>query len=281
MKIAVIGLGLIGGSIARAFQSRTDCEVYGENRSEQVLRKAKLVGAIDAPLTDALLSECDVVFIALYPGNALEWLTAHAPLIKKGALVLDTCGIKQPICPPCFSLAQEHGFDFIGGHPMAGVERAGFDASREDLFLGASMILVPPQGMAIETVARAKTLALSLGFGTVQIVDAEEHDRMIAYTSQLCHVVSSAYVQSPCALRHQGFSAGSYRDMTRVSCLREEMWTELCIENSGPLSEELGALIGRLEAFRSAVEHQDADALQELFRAGRLQKEKADEADCH
>ena len=276
MKIAVIGLGLIGGSIARALKNKTEHTVLGWNRTEQTLCKAKLIGAIDEPLTDETLGECDAVFIALYPKLTIDWLAAHAPLLKKGAMVIDTCGVKQAVCPPCFALAEQYGFDFLGGHPMAGVEHAGFDSSSSEMFQRASMILVPPTGMAIETVARAKALALELGFASVTITDAAEHGRMIAYTSQMAHVVSSAYVQSPCSLRHRGFSAGSYRDMTRVACLQEEMWTELFLDNSETLSDELGALIGRLEQFRQAIARKDAPALQEMLRAGRIRKEEAD-----
>lgn len=276
MKIAVVGLGLIGGSIAKAYQEKTGHTVYGWNRTQQILCKAKLVGAIDEPLTDALLSQCDAVFIALYPQMTVNWLTDHAPLIKKGALVLDTCGVKQPVCEPCFALARQHGFDFIGGHPMAGVEHAGFDSSTAGMFEGASMIVVPPQGCAIETVARAKALVLELGFGQVVITDAAGHDQMIAYTSQMAHVVSSAYVQSPCSLRHQGFSAGSYRDMTRVACLQEDMWTELFLDNSGPLSQELGEMIDRLQKFHDVIRTKDAETLRAMLRAGRLRKAEAD-----
>lgn len=276
MNIAVVGLGLIGGSIARAFKEKTGHMVYGWNRTQQILCKAKLVGAVDGPLTDDRLAECDAVFIALYPQTTIRWLTEHAPLIKKGALVFDTCGVKQPVCAPCFALAKEYGFDFIGAHPMAGVEHAGFDSSTGSMFEGASMILVPPTGMAIETVAKAKALSLELDFERVVITDAAEHDRMIAYTSQMAHVVSSAYVQSPCSLRHRGFSAGSYRDMTRVACLQEDMWTELFLDNSEPLSAELGELIGRLQRFHDAIASKDAETLHEMLRAGRVRKEEAD-----
>lgn len=276
MDIAVAGLGLIGASYARALKARTEHTVHGWNRTRQTTLKAKLVGAIHEELTDGSLSRCDFVFVALYPDSTIKWIEEKAPLIKKGAIVMDACGVKQHVCEACWKIASEHGFSFVGAHPMAGVEHFGFDYSTAEMFTGASMILVPPTGMAIETVARAKELVMQMGFVRAVITDAPEHDRMIAYTSQMAHVVSSAYVQSPCSLKHTGFSAGSYRDMTRVSCLNEDMWTELFLENSGPLSAELDELIERLTKFSSVIKANDGDTLREMLRAGRLQKEKAD-----
>lgn len=279
MNIAVAGLGLIGGSVAKALSARTEHRVYGWNRTAQTALKAKVAGAIDVCLTDedmSPLAECDAVIIALYPEMTIRWLREHAPHIRKGAIVLDCCGVKTPICAPCEAIAAEHGFTFIGAHPMAGVEHCGYDSSKADMFDGASMILVPPTGCAIESVACAKGLALEMGFARVVITDAAEHDRMIAYTSQMAHVVSSAYVQSPCSLGHVGFSAGSYRDMTRVSCLNEDMWTELFLDNSAPLADELDALIERLGSFRDAIRSRDEGRLHEMLKAGRLRKEEAD-----
>lgn len=276
MKIAVVGLGLIGGSLAKAVKARTDYTVYGENRSKATLQKAIETGAVDMALTDETLALCDIIIVALYPSLAIEWLSKHAGTISSGAIVIDTCGVKQEVCCECEKIASEYGFTFIGAHPMAGVEHSGFDYSREDMFLNASMILVPPNGVEENKVKQLEELSKQLGFGRVVITDAEEHDRMIAFTSQLAHVVSSAYVQSPCALRHQGFSAGSYRDMTRVATLNEDMWTELFLENAGPLARQTDELIERLEKFSRAIRQRDEKTLKEMLRNGRLQKSKAD-----
>lgn len=276
MDIGIVGLGLIGGSFARALTSRTDHRVLGWNRTRQTALKAKLIGAIHEELTDENIERCDAVIIGLYPDATVKWLEEHAHKIKKGAIVIDTCGVKMPVCGPCWRLAAEHGFSFIGGHPMAGVEHFGFDYSTADMFVGASMILVPPTGMHIGVVAKAKELVLSLGFAQAVIAEPDEHDRLIAYTSQMAHVVSSAYVQSPCSLKHKGFSAGSYRDMTRVSCLNEDMWTGLFLDNAEPLADELDQLIERLTAFSRTIRQKDERTLHEMLRAGRAQKEKAD-----
>lgn len=276
MKIAIIGLGLIGGSFARTIQRHTEHVVFADDASEQIIYKAQLLGAIDERLDDEKLSECGLVIIALYPQAAIDWLSAHAQYIAKDALVIDTCGVKQAVCESCYELARKHGFTFIGAHPMAGVEHSGFDHSSHKMFDNASMILVPKTGTPIAEVDRLKKLVLSLGFGHIVITDAAEHDRMIAYTSQLAHVVSSAYVQSPCALNHKGFSAGSYRDMTRVATLNEAMWTELFLDNSAPLTEQLEELIIRLTGFKDAISKRDGAKICSLLRAGREQKAQAD-----
>ncbi|HWP51973.1 MAG TPA: prephenate dehydrogenase/arogenate dehydrogenase family protein [Clostridia bacterium] len=276
MNIAVIGMGLVGGSFARAIKYKTEHTVFGADANMQALCKARLVGAIDDILDDKKLAFCEMVIIALYPQAAIDWLAANAGQIAKTAMVTDTCGVKQAVCSGCHELALQHGFSYIGGHPMAGVEHSGFDHSRCDMFENASMVLTPMQGVSIAEVDRLKRFMLTLGFNKTVITDPAEHDRMIAYTSQLAHVVSSAYVQSPCALGHKGFSAGSYRDMTRVSTLNEYMWTELFLDNYEPLAEQLDALIERLKDFSVAIKAQDGDRLRAMLRAGREQKAKAD-----
>lgn len=276
MKIAVIGLGLIGGSLAKALKSRTGHTVLGHDAGETVLCRAQLTGAVDARLDEEGLSGCDVVILALYPRDALTVLRQIARGIRPGAAVLDTCGVKRAVVPAAQKIAQENGFYFVGAHPMAGIERTGFDYSRQSLFENASMILTPCSDTPIELLGRLKALSLEMGFSHVEITTPERHDRVIAYTSQLAHVVSSAYVQSPAALEHRGFSAGSYRDMTRVATLNEGMWTELFLDNADCLSQELDALIQRLQRFREAIRSNNAEQLCALLRAGREQKAMAD-----
>ncbi len=279
MEIAIFGLGLIGGSIAKAIKKYTPHTVLGADASEQVMMKARLLDAIDGEITDERLSICDVVILATWPRTAVELLHTHARAIKKGALVMDVCGVKRAVCEPLWRLAGEQGFTFVGGHPMAGVEYSGFDHATATLFANASMILTPPLGADIALLERLKRFWLELGFGRVVLTTPEKHDAMIAYTSQLAHVVSSAYAQSPAAQEHLGFTAGSYRDMTRVARLSEKMWTELFLCNQAPLLDELDGLIDRLTQFRDALKAQDAPALEALLRHGRECKEQADRKD--
>ena len=274
--IGVIGLGLIGGSMAKALNQSTDNAVYGFDTNPEVVQRAKLVNAIEEELTPEMIPLCDLVIIALYPEATREVLTKYAGAFRKDAIVMDTCGVKGTICPVGEQLAKENGFYFIGGHPMAGLEHSGFEYARKALFSNASMILVPPTGTPIAVVDRLKKLMVSIGFTNVQITTPEEHDRMIAFTSQLAHVVSSAYIKSPTAANHDGFSAGSYKDLTRVAKLNEGMWTELFLENPDNLADEIDAIIKNLQDYSDAIRSGDAKTLCKLLREGRLRKEEID-----
>jgi prephenate dehydrogenase len=239
MNIAIVGLGLIGGSIAKAIKYNTDNTVYGYDIDRGVLLKAKLLGAVDEELTSDILPTCDMVILGLYPNDTLEFVRTHADKIKKGAIVMDSCGVKRVVCEPLWKVASENGFTFIGAHPMAGLHFSGFEYSDVGMFSEASMIIIPSKDVKIEDLEAVKSLYLKLGFTNIQISTPEEHDKIIAYTSQLAHVVSNAYVKSPEAEVHKGFSAGSYKDLTRVAKLNETMWTELFLENEDNLINEV------------------------------------------
>jgi prephenate dehydrogenase len=275
--IGVIGLGLIGGSLAKAFNQNTDHNVYGYDADTETMQRAKLVNAVEEELTDEILPQCDVLILALYPHTTREVIREKAPLIKKGCIVIDCCGVKGSVCPVCEKAAEENGFVFIGGHPMAGVEHAGFEYAKKTLFSNASMILTPAAGTMIDVVDKAKKLFLSIGFSQVQIATPEEHDKIIAFTSQLAHIVSSAYIKSPSAPKRAGFSAGSYKDLTRVAMLSEDMWTELFLENRDNLAREIDTIIEHLKEYSDAIKADDEVRLCTLLRDGRLRKEEIDD----
>ena len=275
MKIGIAGLGLIGGSMARAFKFYTDNEVLGFDIDDASVKRAKLVCAIDGELNEENISECDVVIVALYPEATVNYITKNADKFKKGAKVIDCCGIKQYVCESCFKVAKVHGFEYYGGHPMAGTQFSGFEYAKETLFKNASMIIVPESiddGSALESV---KQIFTSIGFSSVTVTDAKTHDRIIAYTSQLAHVVSNAYVKSPNSQLHKGFSAGSFKDLTRVAKLNEDMWTSLFIKNKEPLIFEIKEIIERLSEYLTSLENEDSDTMKELLKNGRILKEKS------
>lgn len=276
MLIGVVGLGLIGGSIAKALKYNTDNTVLGRDIDLNVLLKAKLLGAIDSELTDETIGECDMIITGLYPEATKEFISSNAKKIKQGAIVVDTCGVKRYVCEDMFRLAAENGFVFIGAHPMAGLHLSGFEHSLVTMFNNASMILVPDKDVNINDLEKVKKLFLSIGFTNIQITSAEEHDKIIAFTSQLAHVVSNAYVKSPNAKLHKGFSAGSYKDLTRVAKLNEVMWTELFLENKDNLSAEIDTIIKNLEEYSSALKQEDSERLCALLREGRIRKEQID-----
>ena len=271
MEIGIVGLGLIGGSLAKAIRQNTDHTVYGTDLSEQVVRKAVLVDAIEQPLTDELLPQCDIVIVALYPQATIDYVKEHAHLFRKESIVVDCGGIKKLVCDTLIPLAEDHGFLFVGGHPMAGLEHSGFTYAKKSLFNNASMIFTPTKG-PIESMEKLKELFTSIGFTNIEISTAEEHDRKIAFTSQLAHVVSNAYIKSPTALEHSGFSAGSYKDLTRVAKLNEVMWTELFLENADNLVAEIDTLIGNLQQYSTAIRERDAKTLCALLKDGREKK---------
>lgn len=238
--------------------------------------KAKLLGAIDGELTDAQIADCDMLICALYPQLTVDFVLKYAPTLKKGAIVLDACGVKRVICKPLMAAAKMHGFVFYGGHPMAGLHKSGFSYTNVDMFKNASMILVPPDDADIAQLAMLKDLFLSIGFTNIQMTTAEEHDRIIAYTSQLAHIVSNAYVKSPEAQVHSGFSAGSYKDLTRVAELNADMWTELFLENDDNLLFEVEGIITNLQAYADALRNRDAETLHALLKAGSDRKQQID-----
>lgn len=272
MKVGVVGLGLIGGSVAKAYKVAGHT-VYGCDTDNAVQGYAKLEGTIDKELTPKSMAHCDLIILAATPVAVRGYLEANASHIPSSALVLDFCGTKRAVCSVGFALAAQHGFTFVGGHPMAGTQYSGYKYSRPNMFAGASFIMVPPVHDDIVLLDRVKQSLAPLEFKKYIVTTAEFHDRMIAYTSQMCHVVSNAFVKSPSAQYHKGYSAGSFRDFTRVSRLNEKMWTELFLENSENLIAELDLLINSLGQYREAIAGGDADALCSLLREGRVAKE--------
>ena len=275
MTVGICGLGLIGGSMAKAYKE-SGHRVLGYDLNESTLGYCSLAGITDGVLDESSIPKCDLIFIALYPVSAIKYLEEIAPLVRKNATVIDLCGTKAKICECGFALAKKYGFTFVGGHPMAGTQYSGIKHARASLFRNAPMVLVPPVYDDIAFLDGIKQLLAPAGFGKFSITTADEHDRMIAFTSQLAHVVSNAYVKTPTAQNHKGFSAGSYKDLTRVAWLNENMWTELFLENKEPLLYELDHIIASLSEYKVAIENDDADTLCQLLKDGRLAKEKVD-----
>ncbi len=276
MTVGVVGLGLIGGSLAKALKANTRHTVLGYDLDDSTRQYAELIGCIDGALTDETLAQCDYVLLAVYPASTVEYVRQHAAQFAPGAVVIDCGGVKRSICEECRPFAKKHGFTFIGGHPMAGLHRSGLKYASPDLYEGASMILTPEDTRDIVLLEKVTALLKSIGFGSVTVTTPEQHDEIIAFTSQLAHVVSNAYVKSPRAQVHRGFSAGSYKDLTRVARLNETMWTELFLENRDNLLTEIDTLIASLTEYRDALEARDGETLRALLRDGSDRKERID-----
>ncbi len=272
-KVVVAGLGLMGGSMAMAIRKYTDCEVYGWNRTRSVAEKAAADGTLHGIADEAAIADADLMIISLYPQSTVDFLLEHMPRMKKGCIIVDLVGVKRFLQENLEQAAVDAGVHFIGGHPMAGKEFSGYAFATPELFQDASMILVPNASSPLWAVDEMDSFFMQLGFGRVVRCSAEQHDHMIAFTSQLAHVVSSAYIKSPEALRHNGYSAGSYKDLTRVAKLNEHMWTELFLRNAEPLVGEIDEIIRHLTDYRDAIAGGEEERLCALLREGRERKE--------
>ena len=276
MKVGIIGLGLMGGSLAKAISYGTEHTVWGTNRSREAIQKALFVGAIQKELEKEDLKECDLVIVSLYPQASIDYIKENAKNFKKGAIVIDISGVKRYVCDALYETAKENGFIFIGAHPMAGLHLSGFEHSTAKIFNNSSMILTPYEDTPWGYINTIKELFLKIGFTNIQMSTPDEHDKIIAFTSQLAHIVSNAYVKSPNALVHKGFSAGSYKDLTRVAYLNEDMWSELFLENRDNLINEIDSIVKNLVQYKEAMENNDREKLAELLRDGKILKEQID-----
>lgn len=280
-RVGIVGLGLIGGSIARAM-ARGGHEVYAFDLNADIESFAA-IETTSGTLTDELIPTCELIVLACYPKACVDWLREHAAQVSPEAVVIDTGGVKRSICEPCFEIAREQGITFVGCHPMAGTQFSGYAHSRANMFEGAPMVVCPaPEVRGVECLAlvdRLEGLLAPCGFDKFTVTTPERHDEVIAYTSQLAHVVSNAYVKSPTLALRQGFAAGSYRDLTRVARLNPTMWCELFLDDADNLAREIGTLVESLEQYKSALEDHDAECLTELLAEGDRIK-RADEKEA-
>lgn len=276
MKVGIIGLGLMGGSMAKALSGTGKYTVEGYDSDGETLRKALSSGAVARPLTKDGLSSCDIVVVALWPQAAVDYIKENAQNFSKSCTVIDICGVKRFVCESLYDTARENGFVFVGAHPMAGYHLSGFENSKAEMFKNASAILTPYENTPEKAVKTVREMFLNIGFARVVISTPGEHDRIIAFTSQLAHVVSNAYVKSPEAAEHSGFSAGSYKDLTRVAYLNEDMWSELFLENGDNLVKEIDSIVEHLVQYKEAIENGDRGRLRSLLREGKLLKKQID-----
>ena len=275
MTAGIVGLGLIGGSFAKAYHKAGE-RVLACNRSKDILNFAIINGDVDAELNSDNIEECDIIIICIYPEAAMDWLASMAPYIRKDTIVMDACGTKRKVCELCFPIAQQYGFTFVGAHPMAGTKYSGYKYALADMYVDQPMVLVPEDQGDINLLAKIKKLLRPAGFGSISVTTAQEHDRTIAFTSQMAHVVSNAFIKSPTADSHKGFSAGSYKDMTRVAWLNPELWAELFLENKDNILHEINTLTENLSQYKTAIEQDDKEELVRLLDEGRRRKEEVD-----
>ncbi len=279
-NVGIVGLGLIGGSMAKSTSKHTICHVFGYDKNPEAIQLAKMSGAILDTLTQDNLKDMDLIMIAIAPEQIVKWMNENAAYFDQHTILVDCCGVKRYIYKNLSPLAEKYGFTYVGGHPMAGKEVAGFANADAYLYQDASMILCPDETTDINTLDVLKSFYLSLGFGEIVFSNPEEHDKIIAYTSQLAHAASSAYIKSPTSRRRMGFTAGSYRDMTRVARLDPAMWTQLFMANADNLEYELQELVDNLTDYLNAIKARDPEQLWQLLEDGRELKVTEPLEDC-
>lgn len=275
MKIAVVGLGLIGGSFCKAIKAYTHhiCLGVGRDINSKSVQMALHQDAIDKAIIPEQVGEADLTIVCLHPQGIIDFILENQQYFRPGSIVMDAGGVKESIVCAVNDVLQKRGVTFIGAHPMAGREFSGFAYSLPDLYKGASIILTPVGDVPEEAKRIVEQLARDLKFGRIVYTTPQEHDRTIAFTSQLAHVVSSAYIKSPTVKNESGFSAGSFKDLTRVAKLNEDMWTELFLMNQPALLYEIDMIIKSLQEYRDALANQDAETMHNLLRDGRVLKE--------
>ncbi len=278
MKVGVIGLGLIGGSLARQIMRNTAHEVYAYDVSDEVLKKGALLNAYHDVLDiEKEVIDVDILLIATNPRPTLKILETVVPRLKSGAIVMDCAGVKKSVIKKMQSLKENReDVFFVGGHPMAGREFSGVAHSTATLFEHAYIIVTPVDMDDMPAVEKIKKFFNEVKCNGLTYSSYEKHDRIIAYTSQLAHVVSSAYIKNPLSAEHVGYSAGSFRDLTRVAKLNPRMWTELFLENKENLIDAITDLEKHLAEYKVAIEKGDENALMRLLQEGNDMKELAD-----
>ncbi|MBQ9942464.1 MAG: prephenate dehydrogenase [Christensenellaceae bacterium] len=273
MKIAVIGIGLMGGSLCKAIKAHTEHRVAGIDTDPHSIARALACGAIDEAISPEELSDCDLSFICLFPEATVSFVSENACHFKKGSIVADICGVKEKIVDKIEPILSEKDLHYVPTHPMAGREFSGFTYADDSIFNGASFIITPTFNSDPIAISTVQQLALAIGFGRVVFSTAADHDRNIAFTSQLAHVVSNAYIKSPSLWNQSGFSAGSFLDLTRVAKLNEEMWSTLFLWNDKALLFELDTVMENIAKVRDAIAAGDRDTLRDLLKKGRIMKE--------
>ncbi len=276
MNVGIVGLGLIGGSMAKAYKRDENMQVFAFDKDKKTTDFAILSGAVDKELTKENMKECDLIFICVYPDAAQDFIKENSKYIDKKTIVIDCLGIKTQICKTGFSYAKEYGYTFVGGHPMAGTHNSGFKYSRATLFDNAPMVIVPPRFDDMALLEKIKTMLSPAKFGFISVTTAEEHDKMIAFTSQMPHIVSNSFIKSPIARNHKGFSAGSYKDLTRVAWLNPSMWAELFMANKENILNELDIFIENTLKYKKAIEEDNTEELIALLDEGRKIKAEVD-----
>ena len=274
MKTVVVGLGLIGGSIARRLRGFKDTKIIGIDIDQRTLDMAMSDGVIDEGYTDgSVIKDADFILLCLYPERNVEFIKKYCKDLKKGAVITDVSGVKRFVIDSIKDVIPDD-VDFVGGHPMAGRETGGYQSSTDTLFDGASYLITPTPDNSAEAIALVREFAEYIGCVHIVTTTPKEHDAIIAYTSQLMHIVAIALCDNPMIERSTYFSAGSLRDCTRVAVINEKMWSELFLENKDELSMRIEEMQDSLEKIKEALKNDDRNKLEDIMKDATYKKLK-------
>lgn len=276
MRVVVVGLGVIGGSFCMALKNNGYNDVYGIDKDKNTLKKAKDMGIIKEGYLDGkyILKSADLVIISIYPKLLIDFIKENKDNFKEGAIITDTTGIKEMFVDDIVNIIPSE-VDFIFGHPMAGREKKGIDYADDKVFKGANYIITPISINKEENIELIKNLAYNLGFKNIKVITPRFHDKIIAFTSQLPHVLAVSLINSDEEDRDTGYFIGdSYRDLTRIANINEELWTELFLGNKENLLEVLDKFNEEFLIIKKAVEKEDKDKLIKIFKESTKRREK-------
>lgn len=278
MKIMFIGLGLIGGSMALALHGWPDAEMYAVDADDRTRFEALNRGAVRAAwktCAEAPLEGMDLTVLCLHPDAACSFVQEYGARLKPDSLLTDVCGVKQPLCAAVSALSSR-SFIYLGGHPMAGKERGGFENADADLFRGSHYILTPDDTVPDSAIRLMKALAMYMGCADVVLSDPAAHDERIAYTSQLMHVMALALCDQHLLFDSYGFEGGSFRGATRVAALDPRLWCELFWANRETLAALTDELTGKLSEYSALLRGEDRQALLKRLAASSDRKKEFD-----
>ncbi|MCQ2586138.1 MAG: prephenate dehydrogenase [Treponema sp.] len=282
LNYGIVGLGIMGGSFARAIQENilevkeATGKIFACDRNEYSLKEALKYSVIDEGFSpenvDEMLAKCDVVIICLYPALITDFMKEHKNAFKKGSIVTDISGVKA-IYKNHFEEFETGNYDFIIGHPMAGGEKEGFVAAKGEYFKNHNYLLLPRENNKKENLDLIREFIYSIGFSKITDTDIDTHDYNIGFTSQLCHVVASAMVLSAPNDEITAFGGGSFEDLTRIAMINAPLWTELFLENKDKLLPHIKSLSEQLKLFEEMIQNEERSKMEDVLRNVRLHRQ--------
>lgn len=266
MNIGIIGLGLMGASFAKRLSPQKDKTIYGIDQNEQTIQTALELNIIKEGSTDPgkLIKKCNLIILALYPTMIKPWIEENQQYLESGTILMDISGVKTNIVEPVQAILRKD-LELISIHPMCGRESRGIDFAQADIFDNANYIIVPTNKNTPKAIKAAKQLGKDLRVKNISILSCEEHDRMIGFLSQLTHVIAVSLMNTHDNSHLVEYTGDSFRDLTRIATINEDLWSELFLLNKDILLDEIDQFLNATKHFRDSLEKEDIDEMKRLF----------------